>query len=104
MQGEGLPDNLPPGANPPPAFRDKDGLEYWHVKKVHAKRINPATGEEEFEVEWEGYVERQWLPAENVAGLPEAQALRAQGDPAEPGGFADPRGWEEAGMTDPTQL
>ena len=31
MQGEGLPDNLPPGANPPPAFRDKDGLEYWHV-------------------------------------------------------------------------
>ena len=79
MEGEGLPDNLPPGSNPGPAFKDHTDQEYWHVKKVHAKRINPATGEEEFEVEWEGYVERQWLPAESVAGLPEAQALRAQG-------------------------
>ena len=78
MHGEGLPDNLPPGSNPPPAFRDKDGLEYWHIKKVHQKRTNPATGEEEFLVEWEGYADYQWLPAENVAGLPEAKALKAR--------------------------
>ena len=75
MQGEGLPDNLPPGANPPPAFRDKDGLEYWHVKKVHDKRKDPATGEEEFLVEYADY---QWLPAENMAGLLEAKALKAR--------------------------
>ena len=78
MHGEGLPDNLPPGSNPPPTFRDKDGLEYWHVKKVHDKRKDPATGEEEFLVEWEGYADFQWLPAENVAGLPEAKALKAR--------------------------
>ena len=49
-----------------------------------------------------------WRTAEVVAVVIEPvrmmpQALRAQGDPVEPGGFADPRGWEEAGMTDPTQ-
>ena len=79
MHGEGLPDNLPPGSNPPPAFRDKDGLEYWHIKEVHQKCTNLATGEEEFLVEWEGYTDFQWLPAENVAGLPEAKASKAGG-------------------------
>lgn len=79
MEGEGLPENLPPGSDPGPVFIDDKGLVYWHVKKVHSKRINPETGEEEFEVEWEGYREREWLPAANVAGLPDAQALMARG-------------------------
>ena len=79
LEGKGLPENLPPGSDPGPAFIDDKGLVYWHVKKVHSKRINPETGEEEFEVEWEGYREREWLPAANVAGLPDAQALMARG-------------------------
>ena len=75
LESKRRPDNLPPGSNPGPAFKDHKEQEHWQVRKAHAEVINPATREDEFEVGWEGYVERQWLPAEKVAGLPEAQVL-----------------------------
>lgn len=76
VEGEGVPDTFAPGSNPRGAFKNfKNDIFYW-VEKVHARRTDPVTGEEEFQVEWSGYTERQWLPAENVAGLPDSQMLR----------------------------